>query len=378
MRIGLDAIPLTEPKTGVGHYTFELARALADASPHDEFELVYPSSFPPPEEFPNQSAELSTNLRLVRVPVGAVARHWWSIGLPRYLRPSRYDLFHGTNYDVPLWQGCATVVTIHDLSLLLYPHTHEARRVRRARRRLPLMARTARSIITPTEGVRREVCARLGVGPEKVFVVPEAPRRVFRPLPFEKTSGVRRRLGVGDDYLLAVGTIEPRKNLAALVGAFVEVVRDDPTRAIQLVIAGRRGWLTEELFADIAAAGVEDQIVFTGYISDEELCALYSACRAFVFPSLYEGFGLPPLEAMACGAPVIASDIASLAEITGGAARLVPPADPRLLARAVIELLDDEAARQRLAAAGRRRAAEFTWERAAEMTLKVYSEAVKK
>jgi glycosyltransferase involved in cell wall biosynthesis len=376
MLFGLDAIPLTEPRAGVGHYTFELALALARASPADEFELVYPSSFPVVDF--GASVSLPPNLKAARVRVGALGRRWWSAGLPRYAGRRGLRLFHGTNYDVPLWGGAATVLTVHDLSLLLHPETHERRRVRRARRRLPLMARAARALIVPTESVRREVCAHLRVAPDKVFVVPEAARACFSPLEFSETEEVRRRLGVGAEFLLAVGTIEPRKNLSALVAAFEDVLRARPAGDLQLVIAGGRGWLSEPLFEAIERSPVRGRIVLAGYQTDDALRALYSSCRAFVYPSLYEGFGLPPLEAMGCGAPVVAGDVPAVAEVTGGAARLVNPRDTRALARALLELLDDEAARRTLSAAGLRRAAAFTWQRTARMTLAVYAEALKR
>ncbi|HEX7177240.1 MAG TPA: glycosyltransferase, partial [Pyrinomonadaceae bacterium] len=164
MLFGLDGIPLTLPKTGVGHYTAELARALAAAAPADTFELVYPSSEAPPEGALDPLPARPPNLRTRRVEVGVVGRHWWALGLPRFARrEGAYDLFHGTNFDVPLWPGRPTVLTVHDLSTLLHPETHTPRSVRRARRRLPLMTRVATVIITPTEAVRREVCERLSV-----------------------------------------------------------------------------------------------------------------------------------------------------------------------------------------------------------------------
>jgi glycosyltransferase involved in cell wall biosynthesis len=376
MLFGLDAIPLTEPRAGVGHYTFELALALARASPADEFELVYPSSFPVVDFGAKES--LPPNLKPARVRVGALGRRWWSAGLPRYAARRGLRLFHGTNYDVPLWGGAASVLTVHDLSLLLHPETHERRRVRRARRRLPLMARAARALIVPTESVRREVCAHLRVAPDKVFAVPEAARACFSPLEFSETEEARRRLGVGAEFLLAVGTIEPRKNLSALVAAFEEVLRARPAGGLQLVIAGGRGWLSEPLFEAIERSPARPHIVLAGYQADDALRALYSSCRAFVYPSLYEGFGLPPLEAMGCGAPVVAGDVPAVAEVTGGAARLVNPRDTHALARALLELLDDEAARRTLSDAGLRRAAAFTWQRTARMTLAVYAEAMKR
>src|SRR5215218_2928293 len=212
MLIGLDAIPLTEPRAGVGHYTYELARALASAGPGDEFELVYPSSYAPVDLEGRE--RLPSNLKEARVRVGALGRRWWSAGLPRYAARRGFRLFHGTNYEVPLWGGAVRVLTVHDLSLLTHPETHEQRRVWRARRRLPLMTRAAAAVVTPTEAVRREVCARLRVPPSKVFAVHEAARECFKPLDMGEAAGVLRELGIGGgEFLLAVGTIEPRKNL---------------------------------------------------------------------------------------------------------------------------------------------------------------------
>ena len=378
MHIGLDGLPLTTPKTGVGHYTFELATALARLEPSSQFEIVYPSTYPAIEPDEHESTPPPSNLQLNRVRVGPLGRHWWSMGLPRYIRHSKLQLFHGTNYDVPLWRPCATVLTIHDLSQLLHSETHEKRSVKRARRRLPHMARVADAIITPTENVRRDVREVLKVSPEKVFAIPEAARACFRPLAFAETGDARNRLGIGDEFLFTVGTLEPRKNLSVLVSAFEEVTRARPQRNTQLVIAGGRGWLSGPLFEAIANSPVRERIVLTDYLHDEDLQALYSSCRAFVYPSIYEGFGLPPLEAMACGAPVIASRIPALEETTGGAALLFDPKSAAELTRNILELLENENARREFASAGLRRAAEFSWEKTAQHTLQVYAEAAKR
>jgi glycosyltransferase involved in cell wall biosynthesis len=382
MRVGLDGLPLTSLKTGVGHYTFELARAMASVEPSSSFALIYPSTYPPIKLVQSGlEATLPDNLKLERARVGPLGRHWWSVGLPRYIRRRRVELFHGTNYDVPLWRRCATVLTIHDLSHLLHPETHERRAVRRARRRLPLMARTADAIITPTESVRRNVCEHLKANPAKVFAIPESARACFRPLTFADTADVRRRLGIGDNFLLAVGTLEPRKNLSVLVNAFEEAMRTRPENNTQLVIAGGRGWLSRTLFAVIEKSPVRDRILLTDYLHDEDLRALYASCRAFIYPSIYEGFGLPPLEAMACGAPVIASRIPAIEETTCGAALLFDPRSVGELAQKILELLDDEDgenARRALATAGQRRAAEFSWENTARLTWNVYEEALRR
>ena len=373
MRIGLDALPLTAPKTGVGHYTWEIAVELARLRADTQFELVYPTTSPPvtlPE-----GAILPDNLKIDRVSVGPLGRHWWSVGLPRYIRRRGIDLFHGTNYDVPLRRRCATVLTIHDLSPLLHPETHTRRSVKRARRRLPMMVRLADAIITPTEVVRRELAEYVRGTQEKIFAIPEAARAIFQPVAFAATAGVRQRLGIGDEFLLAVGTIEPRKNLEVLITAFEEVVRARPGVGLQLVIAGGAGWLSGPLFEAFGRSPVRERILLTRYLHDDDLRALYSSCRAFVYPSIYEGFGLPPLEAMACGAPVVASAIPSLEETTRGAATLFDPHRPADLAKKLLELFASEDLRRKLSEAGQRRAAEFSWERAARETLDVYARA---
>ena len=364
VRIGIDGIPLAEPKTGVGHYTFEIAVELARQSPSDSFEILSHLPF-------YDLSPAPANLSFIKQPVNQATRHWWTIGLPLYIKRAQLDLFHGTNYDVPVWGGCPTVLTIHDLSQLLLPATHEKRRVSRARRRLPVMSRRATMIITPTEAVKSEVCEHLRVPPSKVVVVNEAPRRVFQPLPPKQASATVRRLGLNDEFVLYVGTIEPRKNIITLIKAFEEVLHSTPLRP-QLVIAGKKGWLTDELFAYIDSAKLGDRLRLTGYLGDDELRALYSACRVMVYPALYEGAGLPALEAMACGAPVITTNTPAIAEMVGDNARLFSPADSRALAEHLVELLTTPALRESLSRAGITHAARFTWERAARETLAVY------
>lgn len=370
MRIGIDGLSLTEELTGIGYYTLELANHLALAAPTDDIQIVAPRAYwPSLDQF-----EPPTNLRLVRSRVSPITRHWWSIGLPRYLRRKGIEVFHGTNFEVPLRRVCPAVVTVHDLSMLLYPQTQERKRVRRAQRRLPLMARAATMIITPTESVRREVHEHLRIPLERIVAIPEAARSCFRRVEPGQTKATRDRLGIRDEFLLSVGTIEPRKNLATLLRAFEEVLRVRK-KPLQLVIAGRKGWLVDELCESLKHSPAAAGIILTGYLADEDLRALYSSCGAFLYPSIYEGFGLPPLEAMACGAPVIASDIPSIQEVAGGAARLFSAGATQELTRAIIETLDSATAQQNLATAGIKRAAEFSWLRAANATRNVYAEA---
>jgi glycosyltransferase involved in cell wall biosynthesis len=371
MRIGLDGYPLSEPLTGVGHYTLELARSLARNFPQDEFELVSPKLFNPAVIVEIQRESIP-NLRLTEAKSSSLRGHWWSVGLPMYARRAHFDLFHGTNFEVPLWKRRRTVLTIHDLSTLLYPETHRARAVRRARVRLPIAAKIADAIITPTEAMRQEVCKRLNVKPGKVTAIHEAPRRTFSPMTETETVAIRERLGVEDEFLLFVGTLEPRKNLLTTLRAFEEVIARKSVRP-QLVIAGGEGWLIDETLSLINSVSVRDRILLTGYLNDEDLRALYSSCRAFVYPSLYEGFGLPPLEAMACGAPVIASRISALQETLAEAAILVEPLDVQTLSRTIIEVLKDERRRAMMRESGIKHAKKFSWDEAAKLTHDVYA-----
>ena len=372
MRIGLDGYPLTEPRTGVGHYTFELARALARAHPADQFELISPKPF-------NDyvfAREPIANLSFIKGKSSAIRGHWWSVGLPLYAKRAGLDLFHGTNFELPLWNRRRTVLTIHDLSALKYPELHRPRLARRARVRLPLAAKLARAIITPTEAVKREVCLRFRLKAEKVTAIHEAPRKVFQPLPLHQTLEIREHLGIENDFLLFVGTLEPRKNLLTLLKAFEQILRHTSWRP-QLVVAGGEGWLMDETFSFLQESGISEHLRLAGYLDDKELRALYSSCKAFIYPSLYEGFGLPPLEAMKCGAPVIVGNRTSLPEVVGDAALTVDPYDVGAIANAIKRVIDDPLLRQELSSKGQKRAGEFDWRETARRTLAVYEEVAR-
>jgi len=374
MHIGIDGLPLTEVLTGIGHYTNELARHLAAEGSADQIEVVSPRSY---TASLNSQVDTPDNLRFVRSRVSLWNRRWWSLGLPRYIRRKSLDVFHGTNFEVPLQQVCPSVLTVHDLSMLLHSDTQEKKLVQRARSRLPAMARAATMIVTPTNSVRREVHEHLQVPLARIIAVAEAARECFRPIAEGTALKTRHRLGIKDDFLLFVGTVEPRKNLAMLVAAFEAVVHNYG-RPLQLVLAGRKGWLVDDLLDSWKRSPAAERIVLTGYLSDEDLAALYSGCTAFIYPSVYEGFGLPPLEAMACGAPVVSSRIPVIKEVLGQAALLFNPDDAAELANCINGLLSSEALRKKLAAAGPRRAAEYSWARTARETRAVYDEAIKR
>lgn len=372
MRIALDAIPLVAAKTGVGHYTDALAEWLARVYPDHQYDLLSPFEF----NF-DYNGDRPKNLNKQFIPVRSVFRKWWLLGLPALLRIYKVDVFHGTNYCVPVFAPCPTVVTIHDLSLFTQSHTHEEENVKRGRRRMPIMARRATMIIAPSEWTKREITEQLGVRPEKIRVIYEAAREVMKPQALPLCQGVLDKHQLRRPYLIYVGTIEPRKNLLTLIRAYHELLRSTTHRP-QLVLCGGRGWLYDEVFKLVEELKLQDQVRFTGYVEDADLPALYSAAEAFVYPSFYEGFGLPPLEAMACGAPVITSDVSSLPEVVGKAGITHAPNDARGLTEAMAKLLGDETAREHYKRSGLKQAADFSWERAARETQSVYNELLKK
>ena len=289
------------------------------------------------------------------------------------LRISPLDVFHGTNYCVPVFSPCPTVTTIHDLSLFTQAHTHENENVVRGKRRIPLMARRATKIIAPSEWTKREIIEHLGIREEKIRVIFEAARTGMKPLLPPEFQAVVAKYQLQQHFVLYVGTIEPRKNLLTLIRSYDELLRTTTHRP-QLVLCGGRGWLFDEVFKLVEKLKLQEQVRFTGYVPDEDLPALYSAAEIFLYPSLYEGFGLPPLEAMACGTPTISSNASSLPEVVGNAGLTHDPNDWQSLTGHMAKLLGDRVARQHFRQAGLEQAARFSWDRAARETQSVYDE----
>ncbi|MBS1789459.1 MAG: glycosyltransferase family 4 protein [Acidobacteria bacterium] len=370
MRIGLDAIPLVAAKTGIGHYTDALASSLARIHTDHQYVLLSPFDF----AFHTGNGT-PPNLSKLFFPVRSVFRKWWLAGLPAMLRISPLDVFHGTNYCIPVFSPCPTVVTIHDLSLFTQSHTHEDENVRRGKRRMPLMARRATKIIVPSEFTKRETIQYLRVSEHKIRVIFEAARDGLKPLTATECQPVLEKHQLRRPYLLYVGTIEPRKNLLTLIRAYNELLRTTEHRP-QLALCGGKGWLYEEVFKLVEDLKLNDQVRFTGYVADEDLPALYSAAEVFLYPSLYEGFGLPPLEAMACGTPTITSNVSSLPEVVGQAGLTHDPNDWQALTAHIVRLLGDKVAHQHFQQAGIKQAALFSWDRAARETQSVYDEVV--
>jgi glycosyltransferase involved in cell wall biosynthesis len=365
MRIAIDARLWGEPRSGIGRYTRSLVETLVGQEPGARFVLY----------LDRPAADL---------PPGAEARclPWpqrllWTLwAAPRDLARRPVDLFHGvTGFELPGAGSTRLVTTVHDLIPLRFPRLTPRRHRWAVRLLLPGALRRATRVIAVSEATRAEVLARFGLPAEKVRVVPEAAPPAFGvPVP-AAAARVRARYGLEGPYVLFVGLLEPKKNLAGLLDAVARLVRSGAWGDTRLVLAGAPGWGLEDLPGRIAGLGLDSIVRRLGPVPEADLPALYAGALAFVFPSLWEGFGLPVLEAMAAGTPVVASGRGALPEVTGGAALLVEP-EAGALAEALGAVLADKALRERLREAGLARAQAFSWERTARETMAIYREAV--
>lgn len=363
MLIAYDATTLKPGQSGIGYYTEHLLRHLLLEAPQDRFLLCSNRSIHTSIPLPAPVECLSSGL----VPLSSL---WLQMEAPLRLQRYRPDVLHFTNSVAPLARIGPTVVTIHDMSLTLLPQFHPWRR-RLTRPLVRASLRRADAVITVSRSAARDLVRLLPLDPSRVNVIPEAPAEMFRPIRDSALlDGVRRRYGLPDRFILFVGTLEPRKNLVRLVEAYLSARRRGRLDGYALVLAGRRGWHNQELDRLLRSAG--PGILVTGYVPFQDLPALYNLSTMFAFPSLYEGFGLPVLEAMACGIPVVTSRGTALEEISQGAAELADPLDVESIAAAIEVLAAQPDLRQERASRGLQQAARFSWSRTARETLEVY------
>jgi glycosyltransferase involved in cell wall biosynthesis len=374
LRIGIDAYPLTTWGGGIQRYTEGLLRGLARIGANHEF-AVYRG-----EEHAPRARPLEGCARIRWVPPrSSPMRLLDHLSLPGLQRgPARQvDLYHGTNYFVPLYCPVPSVITVHDLSVQLHPEQHPLlRRIQHLT--LPGICRRSRLIITDSSHTRDDLVRVLRVPKEKIRVIPLAVADEFRPIDDRRAlTALRKRYRLPERYLLYVGALEPRKNLPTLLGALA--LQGRSASRIPLVIAGvGRPEYERELRDRAKAEGLAlgEDLYFAGFVADEDLPTLYSHCEALLYPSSYEGFGLPPLEAMACGAPVVVADNSSLRELYGDCALVAEGSSASALQAAIAGLLDDPASRERLALLGVQRARARSWDDVAAETLDVYREAL--
>jgi glycosyltransferase involved in cell wall biosynthesis len=268
------------------------------------------------------------------------------------------------------------VVSIHDLSFEHLPETFKRRSRAQLRLTVRRSARKATHILALSEHARADIVATYGIPPDRITAIPLAAADRFQPVVDERElQRVRHTYGIAGDYILTVGSIQPRKNLGRLIAAYARLRTDAKVGRPQLVIVGRQAWLVGETLRAIKDSGFSDSIILTGYVPDDDLPALYSGARCFVYPSFFEGFGLPPLEAMKCGVPVVAGNRTSLVEVVGDAGILVDPLDPEAIALGLSQVLSDEDLREELGSRGLERSRLFNWRATAKRTLEVYERA---
>lgn len=384
MRIGIDYTAAVQQQAGIGRYTRELVRALAkldDAAKLNEANRYV--LFQANRGAQKPAGAWPDNFRVRSVPL---TDHWLSILWQRLRLPipvevcaGPIDIFHSPDFVLPPVWRARTVLTIHDLSFLTTPETPDPSLREYLTQAVPRAVARADHILADSRSTKDDLVAHMDVEPQRITVAYPGVDSRFRPLDepasAEVCARVRARYELSRPFILSVGTLQPRKNYPALIEAFARLCRgeegwiDDPPL---LVIAGGEGWLYEEIYATVERLGVGDRVRFLGFVPDEDLPALYNAAEVLAMPSLYEGFGLPVLEALACGTPVVTSDVSSLPEVAGDAALLVPPDDVEGLSQALDRTLTDDELRATLRERGLSQAQRFTWQRTAETALDVY------
>jgi glycosyltransferase involved in cell wall biosynthesis len=377
LRLAINAMPLRSPLTGIGQYTLRLAQALL-ATGEVDAQFFYGSHWSH-EVVPAHSATIDTVKqavkRLIPYPY-RVTRAAQAMTFARGVWAHRPKIYHEPNY-MPLPFRGRIVATFHDLSVLHMPHVHPQDRVEHWRRNLPHARARVDHFLTDSEFVRQEMIATLNIDPTRVTAAPIGIAPEFMPRCAAKTQGILTREWqlIHGEYLLAVGTLEPRKNLATALQAYARLP-DAVQSAFPFVVAGRDGWNNEALARTIELLKAKGRLRFLGFVEQANLPFLYAGARAFVYPSLYEGFGLPVAEALATGVPTLTTLSSSLPEVAGDAALLVAAQDVDAMAGELLRLLTDETLRMRLTKAGPERARQFSWAACAEATLGVYRSLV--
>jgi glycosyltransferase involved in cell wall biosynthesis len=363
VRIGLDANPVFQTRGGIGQYAARLADGMSAASPGDEFFLYYWGN----EKNLGEEWLLRENIVIRNV----ASRRSFASAVSK----DNVDIYHGTNFRLRARGRTGSIITIHDLALKIFPHLRHRwfgdwlGHIKTSRD-----ARLSDRVITDSDATARDVMRHIGISRRKLRVIHLAAGTEFRPVDDPRViASLLSRIGMKHPrYILFSGTLEPRKNVPVLLRAYLALRADFPDTG--LVLAGMPGWKSANITDFIRMNGLAEDVRITGYLALHDLAALYSGASVFVLPSLYEGFGLPPLEAMACGAPVIVSNGGSLPEVVGDAAIVLSPDDAEGFRREIARVLASPGLARELKEKGFRRAAGFSWDRTAAETLKVYRE----
>lgn len=375
MRVALNATSLLSPLTGIGQYTFQIAQRLA-ARPDTTLDLFYGTSW-------GKQVRQAPVANIAMLKAGFKRFVPFAYELKQLVSQSRFsagvklsapDVYHEPNF-IAFRCDKPSVITVHDLSWLRFAHTHPAERVRAMERYFEPGLRRASMVLTDSEFVRGEVIDTFGIAPERIVAVPLGVEAMFHPRTEPHCQPVLQALSLRyQGYLLAVGTLEPRKNLGVALEAFAQLPRTMRQR-YPLVLAGMKGWHTSAMERQMASMVAAGEVRLLGYLPREDLARIVAGAISMVYPSIYEGFGLPPLEAMACGVPAIVSNVSSLPEVVGDTGLMFDPHDVKGIATAMGCIIEDRALQARLSERALSRSQQFSWDRCVEQTLNVYRRA---
>lgn len=370
LRIAIDAHSVGTGLGGNETYATSLIEALAEIDPVNQY-AIYVTRPEAAERFSNRWSNFTVRTTLPHTPLIRIP-----LTLSRELRKNPVDVLH-VQFTAPPFSPCPVVVSIHDLSFEHLPETFKRRSQMQLRLTVRQSARKASQVIAPSEHGRNDIIDTYGLSPEKVTAIPLAAAAHFAPVKDAKElQRVRQTYGMEGNYILSVGSIQPRKNLNRLIAAYSSLRHTLPEGKLpQLIVVGKLAWLYEETVRAISEQGLEKSIILTGYVPERDLPALYSGALCFVYPSYFEGFGLPPLEAMKCGTAVIVGYRTSLPEVVGEAGLLVDPFDIESIAAAIGKVINDSDFRSQLIVKGLERARLFDWRQTARQTLAVYKKA---
>jgi glycosyltransferase involved in cell wall biosynthesis len=366
LRIAIDAHSVGTGLGGNETYATNLIEALADVDSSNQY-TVYVTTREARERFSNRWPNFTVRSTRPHTPVIRIP-----LTLSAEIRRRAVDVLH-VQYTAPPLVPCPVVATIHDLAFEHLPETFKRRSWMQMRMTVRHTAKTAAHIITGSEFSRQDIIETYKILPARITVTPQAAPAIFAPAKEAEIERVRRVYGIDDEYILAVGSIQPRKNLVRLMAAYSHLRRRSPQAKLpRLVMVGKCAWLYNETLRSIDGLELQKSVTLTGYVPEADLPGLYSGALCFVYPSYFEGFGLPPLEAMKCGAAVIAGNKTSLPEVVGEAAVMVDPFDVEAIGAAIERVITDSQLRTSLQAKGLERAKLFDWRETARKTLAVY------
>ena len=372
-KIGIIASSLTDEKTGVGGYLWNVLGHIVKNNKNNIYHLdiIDKCNY----SSPNLIVEKRTKIVLFGKEYFLI-NLFLAITYPLRLKKNKYHLvFNPSAVSTFFKFSIPNIVTAFDLTPILFPETHTSKTYFVYKFFLPRTLKNADKIIAISQNTKDDLIKHFNIPEEKIRVIYLAANKSYKLLPNEEINKIKIKYNLNYSFILYVGTLEPRKNIVRLIEAFYKA-RNENSINHKLVFTGRKGWKYENIFNKIKELNLEKDIIFTGYVSDEDLPALYNTADLFVYPSIYEGFGLPPLEAMACGTPVITSNVSSLPEVVGNAGIMVNPYNVNELADKITEVLTNEELKKELSQKGLERAKLFSWEKCAKETMEVFEEAI--